>query len=78
MTLDVKYFGMIAEWVGTSENELEFSGSNVFDLKTQLEASYSQLKGISLQVAVNHQIASVDQTLNENDKVAILPPFAGG
>ena len=78
MTLDVKYFGMIAEWVGTPENELEFSGSTVSDLKSQLERSYSQLKRNSFQVAVNHQIASTDLVLNENDEVAIMPPFAGG
>ncbi len=78
MTLDVKYFGMIAEWVGSSENELEFSGITVADLKSQLEGSYSELKGISFQVAVNHQIAPMDQELNENDELAIMPPFAGG
>lgn len=78
MKLDIKYFGMIAEWVGTSEKELEFSGSTVADLKMQLESSHSELKGISYQVAVNRTISTDDLMLNENDELAILPPFAGG
>lgn len=78
MKLDIKYFGMIAEWVGTSENELEFSGSTVADLKSQLESSFSELKGISYQIAVNHTISTDDLMLNEHDELAILPPFAGG
>ena len=78
MKLNIKYFGMIAEWVGSSERELEFSGTTVADLKSQLEGSYSELKGISFQVAINNQIASMDQVLNENDEVAVMPPFAGG
>jgi molybdopterin converting factor small subunit len=78
MKLIVKYFGMIAEWIGTHENEIDFSGSTVADLKSQLEASCSELKGKSYQVAVNHKISDNDLALNESDKLAILPPFAGG
>lgn len=78
MKLDVKYFGMIAEWVGTSENELEFSGTSVADLRNHLENNHSELKGISYQVAVNHTISGVELTLKEQDEVAVLPPFAGG
>jgi molybdopterin converting factor small subunit len=29
-------------------------------------------------VAVNHKISDNDLALNESDKLAILPPFAGG
>lgn len=78
MKLTVKYFGMIAEWVGTSENEIDFSGSTVSDLKSQLERSCSELNGISYQVAVNHKISADDTGLHESDELAILPPFAGG
>ena len=78
MKLDVKYFGMIAEWVGTSENELEFSGVTVADFRKQLENSHSELNGISYQVAVNHTISGAQLALKEQDEVAVLPPFAGG
>jgi molybdopterin synthase sulfur carrier subunit len=78
MKLSVKYFGMIADWVGTTENEIEFSGETVADLKSQLEGSCSELNGISYQVAVNHKISENAVALNESDELAILPPFAGG
>ena len=78
MKLIVKYFGMIAEWIGAHENEIHFSGSTVADLRSQLEASCSELNGISYQVAVNHKISANDIVLNESDELAILPPFAGG
>lgn len=78
MKLNVKYFGMIAEWAGTSEQFIEFSKSTVRDLKTQLETEHPKLKGISYQVAVDQKIASIDLELNENNEIALLPPFAGG
>ncbi len=78
MKLKVKYFGMIAEWAGSTEQSVEFSGSTIRNLKVQLEAEHPKLKGISYQVAVNQKIASVDEKLNESNEIALLPPFAGG
>jgi molybdopterin synthase sulfur carrier subunit len=78
MKLIVKYFGMITEWTGTHENEIDFSGSTVADLKSQLEVSCSELNDISYQVAVNHRVSDNDLALNESDELAILPPFSGG
>jgi molybdopterin synthase sulfur carrier subunit len=78
MKLNVKYFGMIAEWTGSSEQTVEFAGTSVQELKSQLEKEHPKLKGISFQVAVNQKIASDQQKLNENDELALLPPFAGG
>jgi molybdopterin synthase sulfur carrier subunit len=78
MKLNVKYFGMISEWVGSSEQSVEFAGATVQELKMQLERQHPKLKGISYQVAVDHKIAFVDEKLNENSEIAFLPPFAGG
>ena len=78
MKLNVKYFGMIAEWTGSSEQSVDFVGTTVRELKSQLENEHPKLKGISYQVAVNQKIASNEAVLNENDELALLPPFAGG
>lgn len=78
MTLNVQYFGMIAEWVGAAQNEMSFAGSTVGELKTQLESKHPKLTGISYQVAVDQKIATVDQALTEKNEIALLPPFAGG
>ena len=76
--MNVKYFGMIAEWVGTNQNEIKLSGTSVNDLKKQLESQYEKLNGISYHVAVDQNIGTEDQELTENNEIALLPPFAGG
>ena len=78
MKLKVKYFGMIAEWVGSAENELSCESASLDDLKTQLESRHPQLQGISYQVAVDQKIAVGEQELTEKNEIALLPPFAGG
>ena len=78
MRITVKYFGMIADWTGATEQSVVFAGTTVQDLKKQLETEYPKLKNISYQVAVEQKIASDQQTLNENNELALLPPFAGG
>lgn len=78
MELNVKYFGMVAEWTGSASGPLEFDGHSVADLKEQLEARIPQLKDITYQVAVNQKIVGNRQLLQEHDDLAVLPPFAGG
>lgn len=78
MRITVKYFGMIAEWTGATEQSVVFARTTVQDLKKQLETEYPKLKDISYQVVVEQKIASDQQTLNENNELALLPPFAGG
>ena len=78
MILKVKYFGMIAEWIGSSEQSVDCNGSTVRELKEQLESQYPKLSGISYQVAISHKISSNDQVITEQDELALLPPFAGG
>ncbi len=78
MKLKVKYFGMIAEWANTGKELLAVGGSTVDGLRTVLAKKIPQLRSVSYQIAVNQKIATGETTLNENDEVAILPPFAGG
>lgn len=78
MRITVKYFGMIADWMAATEAKVTVSGNTVTALRVQLETECDKLKGISYQVAVNQSIAEQNAELNENDEVAILPPFAGG
>ena len=78
MIFKVKYFGMIAEIAGASENEIELSDSTLFGLREHLIGSIPKLNEMSFQIAVNHKISSVELVLKEEDELAILPPFAGG
>jgi molybdopterin synthase sulfur carrier subunit len=78
MKLTVKYFGVIAESAGKSEEVLELEqGSSVKDLKNQQIKKYQILDAESIQVAVNQNLNN-EVELKEGDEVAFLPPFAGG
>lgn len=75
MILKLKYFGMIAEALNKESEELDIEAITVSDL---VDYYQNQLDNINFKVAVNHNIVNTDYKLNNNDEVALLPPFAGG
>ncbi len=78
MKVTVKYFGMIAESAGRTEEVLEVaSGTSAKDLKDLQVRKYEISDAESVQLAVNQNLDSKVE-LNEGDEVAFLPPFAGG
>jgi molybdopterin converting factor small subunit len=78
MTVDVKYFGMIAEKISRSEESLNIPISNGFNLRTFFESKYPVLKQSEYKIAVNHQFTDVVNESTEIFEIALLPPFAGG
>jgi sulfur-carrier protein len=78
MILKLKYFGMIAEAIGKNEESLDFSGKTIADLDTVLKNSTVKLSTMNYKFAVNQTMVEFTETLNENDEIALLPPFAGG
>lgn len=78
MKVTVKYFGMIAESAGRTEEVLDVnSGTSVLELKDQQVRKYQIQDPESVQLAVNQNLDNKVE-LNEGDEVAFLPPFAGG
>ncbi|QYA26108.1 MoaD/ThiS family protein [Gramella sp. MT6] len=78
MKVTVKYFGMIAESTGRTEEVLEVaSGTSSIELKDQQVRKYQIQDPESVQLAVNQNLDNKVE-LNEGDEVAFLPPFAGG
>ena len=77
MSLKVLMFGILAEVV--SENEIIISDAkNTDELVTILIEKYPKLEEIKYAISVNHKIINKNTSLNENDEIALLPPFAGG
>ena len=74
--LKLKYFGMIAEAINKTEEDFTFVESLEI-LTTELEDKYPKLKSLNYKFAVNQTIKN-KAILNENDEIALLPPFAGG
>ena len=76
--MTLKYFGVIAESAGKSEEVIELEqGSSVKALKDQQIKKYQIQDAASVQVAVNQDLNN-EVELKDGDEVAFLPPFAGG
>ena len=79
MKLTIKYFGMIEEAAGKSEEKINFQSSiSVDELKSHLEYTYPSIKEKNFQIAVNQTLANGSQLISEDCEIALLPPFAGG
>ena len=77
--LRIKTFGITREILGGRETTIEFTGSTVGELRTQLLSGYPRLAALrSLMVAVNNAYADDGQLLNEQDEIALIPPVSGG
>ncbi len=77
--LQVQYFAILREQAGRSEETLDSSARDARALFEELRGSRQlQLRPEQLRVAINDQFAEWSQTLNAGDRVAFLPPVAGG
>ncbi len=78
MILKLKYFGMIAEAIGKAEEAINFSENTIGELDGFLKTKYVKLSALNYQFAVNQTMVEQNEKLNDNDEIALLPPFAGG
>ncbi len=80
MTITVKYFGLVADI--TQKKEEQFFYENEFmtvkQLQSKLEEQYLELKNTTYSFAINQSISQLNEGLQNNDEIALLPPFAGG
>lgn len=77
MTLSIKYYGLLAEVTGCSEEQVDFYGKSISDLKEVLFQKYEALRNKDFQIAQNNQLTTKDAKLIATE-IALLPPFAGG
>jgi molybdopterin synthase sulfur carrier subunit len=77
--IQLKYFGAIAEETKSKEEEFPFMEMTLKQLMENLEQKYP-LKKLSFSIAVNQKIIRDKENykLENNDIIALLPPFAGG
>lgn len=77
MNINLLFFGQVAEITG--KNAMPYPGIRSTDeLMQKLIEMYPALQLINCSLAVNKIIVHQNTELNENDSVAILPPFSGG
>ncbi len=75
------YFAQAREAAGKSRERLDLSGNpKVADAFSRALALHPKLKTIEnvIKIAVNEEITSENVSLRDGDRVALLPPVAGG
>lgn len=75
MEVKVIAFGKIAEITG---KEFFVSASDTEALKEQLSVRFPKLADMKFAVAVNKKVTDENTALNNNDTVALMPPYSGG
>ncbi len=78
-TVTVRYFALLRDETGTSDEELRTRAKTPAELFEQLSERHDlDLNPDQLQVARNHEMSSWDASLKDGDTVAFLPPVSGG
>ncbi|MFT6867286.1 MAG: molybdopterin converting factor small subunit [Cyclobacteriaceae bacterium] len=78
MELKVKLYGVLAEIADTQEISVKTESQlTVEELIAKLKHQFPAMKLVQCQLAVNQRI-SQKITVNHNDQLVLLPPFAGG
>jgi molybdopterin synthase sulfur carrier subunit len=75
--MTIRPFGQLAEII--TETEIDILGINTAgQLKNRLVEMYPQLAAIPFSLAVNNRLSNDDLPVNQEDSIALLPPFSGG
>lgn len=79
MKIQVQYYGLIAEITGrTHENWIMNLNSSIVEIQHNITTKYPDLKKQSYVIALNDQLVNDKQIVQNEDIIALLPPFAGG
>lgn len=81
LNITVLFFASVRQAVGQAQVQLELpQGATVNDLKADLQVRYpaTELLLGHARWAVNEQFAGLDQTLHDQDTVAVIMPVSGG
>jgi len=75
MEIKIISFGQIAEITG---KEFVTEAADLDSLKLHLIQKFPELSDKKFAVAVNKKLMQENVSLNQNDIVALMPPYSGG
>jgi molybdopterin converting factor subunit 1 len=79
MQLNIRYYALMREQAGRSEEALDTAAATPSELYLELAARYGfTLSQEQLKVAVNSEFAEWSRPLASGDAVVFIPPVAGG
>ena len=77
MEISLLSFGQVADITGNDNLKIP-DVKNTNELNEFLAKAWPQLQSIKYSIAVNKKIIRENTQLQDEDTVAILPPFSGG
>ncbi len=79
MQLQIRYYALMREQAGRSEESIETSAATPADLYAELKSRHAfTLPREQLKVAVNSEFSDWSRKLKHGDAVVFIPPVAGG
>jgi molybdopterin synthase sulfur carrier subunit len=79
MHVKVRYFAMLREKAGVSEESVEGSFTSYTELYDFLNKKHGfDLPATMVQVAVNDEFTSMNASVEAESRVVFIPPVAGG
>jgi molybdopterin converting factor small subunit len=73
----VLFFGILMSESGKQGIEVK-DVKTISELKDRLVKEYPKFSTYQYQIFVNQEQIKGNQSLNSNDEIALIPPFAGG
>ncbi|MEM9025835.1 MAG: MoaD/ThiS family protein [Verrucomicrobiota bacterium] len=79
MQLTLKYFAILREQRGLSEEVIETESATAVEVYRELKDAHGlSLNPNQLRIAVNDQFVALDTILKSGDTLVFIPPVAGG
>ncbi|PAD25667.1 molybdopterin converting factor subunit 1 [Niallia circulans] len=76
--IQLLFFAGVKETIGKEAMELEWQGQTIAQVKEYLLSAFPSLSLQGVMVAVNEEYALDEDTVEENDTIAFIPPVSGG
>jgi len=77
MSIEIIFFGQLADKTGCSNVVVDNPGS-IDTLSMVMKMQYPNLATAKFVIAVNNKIVFDNEPIEENAKLAFMPPFSGG
>ncbi|MNI56383.1 Molybdopterin synthase sulfur carrier subunit [compost metagenome] len=76
--IHLRYFAGLRDAAGKSEETIDRDHLTVKELIEWAEDNYADFKNTTIMVAVNEEYARLEDTIQDGDVVAFIPPVSGG
>lgn len=77
MSIEVQYFGLLAETAGKASENIELSGSKSKVLDSVLEM-HPGLEKLNFVVSLNGTVSHQEEEVQDGDRITLIPPAPGG